>query len=128
MKNCKKIIPFDSFTTIATLVAKTGFSFSGVNALEVSVKDGVMMLKPTVTPAQAENLANAFCRKFLRANYDFEVNSRQRVIACAIGGHVGVAYCSKEDVFSVPIGKALALSRATRTPLPPLLQTYLGLD
>ena len=127
MKNCKKI-SFDSFTTIATLARETGFSFSGVNTLEVSVKDGVMMLKPAVSLVQAENLANAFCRKFLRANYDFEVNSRQRVIACAIGGRVGVAYCSKEDSFSVPIGKALALSRATRTPLPPLLQTYLGLD
>ena len=128
MKNCKKIISFDSFTSIATLERETGFFFSGVNALEVSVKDGVMMLKPTVTLVQAENLANAFLMKFLRANYDFEVNSRQRVIACAIGGRVGVAYCSKEDVFSVPIGKALALSRATRTPMPPLLQAYLGLD
>ena len=128
MKNCKKIISFDSFTSIATLERETGFFFSGVNALEVSVKDGVMMLKPTVTLVQAEYLAKAFCRKFLRANYDFEVNPRQRVIACAVGGHVGVAYCSKEDSFNVTIGKALALSRATRTPLPPLLQTYLGLD
>lgn len=127
MKNCKKI-SFHSFTTIATLECETGFSFSGADTLEVSVKDGTMMLKPTVTLVQAEYLAKAFCRKFLRANYDFEVNPRQRVIACAIGGRVGVAYCSKEDVFSVPIGKALALSRATRTPLPPLLQTYLGLD
>lgn len=127
MKNCKKI-SIGSFTTIATLMRETGFSSSGADTLEVSVKDGAIMLKPTVSPAQAENLAEAFCRKFLRGNYDFEVNSRQRVIACAIGGRVGVAYCSKEDVFSVTIGKALALSRATRTPLPPLLQAYLGLD
>lgn len=127
MKDCKKI-SFDSFTTIATLERETGFFFSGVNTLEVSVKDGVMMLKPTVTLVQAEYLANAFLMKHLRANYDFEVNSRQRVIACAVGGHVGVAYCSKEDSFNVTIGKALALSRATRIPLPPLLQTYLGLD
>ena len=53
MKNCKKIISFDSFTSIATLERETGFFFSGVNALEVSVKDGVMMLKPTVTLVQA---------------------------------------------------------------------------
>lgn len=128
MKNCKKIISFDSFTTIATLERETGFFFSGANALEVSVKDDVMMLKPTVTPVQAENLANAFLMRHLRANYDFEVNPRQRVIACAVGGHVGVAYCSKEDSFNVTIGKALALSRATRIPLPRLLQAYLGLD
>lgn len=127
MKNCKKIIPFDSFTSIATLERETGFFFSGVNALEVSVKDGVMMLKPTVTLVQAENLAKIFLMRH-RINYDFEINPRQRVIACAVDGHVGVAYCSKEDEFNVTIGKALALSRALRKPLPPLLQTYLGLD
>lgn len=127
MKNCKKIF-FDNSTTIATLMHEMGFSFSEANKLEVSVKDGVMMLKPTVSYAQAERLAKAFLMRVLRANYGFEVNPRQRVIACAVGGHVGVAYCSKEDNFNVTIGKALALSRATRIPLPPLLQTYLGLD
>lgn len=128
MKNCKKIF-FDSYyTTIATLARKTGISLSGADALEVSVKDGVMMLKPTVFSAQAENLAKAFLMKHLRGDYDFEINPRQRVIACAARSHVGVAYCSKEDSFNVTIGKALALSRATRIPLPPLLQTYLGLD
>ena len=126
MKNCKKI-SCGSFTTIATLMRETGFS-SGADTLEVSIKDGTIMLKPTVSSVQAEKLANAFLMKHLRANYDFEVNSRQRVIACAVGGHVGVAYCSKEDSFNVTIGKALALSRATRIPLPLLLQTYLGLD
>ena len=127
MKNCKKI-SCGSFTTIATLMRETGFSSSGADTLEVSIKDGTIMLKPTVSSVQAEKLANAFLMKHLRANYDFEVNSRQRVIACAVGGHVGVAYCSKEDSFNVTIGKALALSRATRIPLPLLLQTYLGLD
>ena len=95
---------------------------------DIYIKNGSLIIKPNISLRTAEKLADAFSRKFLRANYDFEVNPRQRVIACAIGGHVGVAYCSKEDVFSVPIGKALALSRATRTPLPPLLQTYLDLD
>lgn len=127
MKNCKKIF-FNGSTTMDTVMRQTGIFFSEANVLEVSVKDDIVMLKPTVSPFRAEELAKAFLMKHLRFNYDFEVNSRQRVIACAVGGHVGVAYCSKEDNFSVTIGKALALSRATRIPLPPLLQTYLGLD
>lgn len=126
MKNCKKI-SCGSFTTIATLMRETGFSFSGADTLEVSVKDGTIMLKPTVSSVQAEKLAKIFLMRH-RINYDFEINPRQRVIACAVDGHVGVAYCSKEDEFNVTIGKALALSRALRKPLPPLLQTYLGLD
>lgn len=127
MKNCKEIY-FNCFTSVGTLMREADISFSEADALEVSVKDGIVMLKPTVSVFQAEKLAKAFLMRVLRANYDFEVNSRQRVIACAVGGHVGVAYCSKEDDFNVTIGKALALSRATRIPLPPLLQTYLGLD
>lgn len=127
MKNCKKIY-LNGFTSMNTLMCTAGISLSGEDVLEVSVKDGIVMLKPTISPFQAEKLANVFLMKHLRLNYDFEVNPRQRVIACAVGGHVGVAYCSKEDDFNVTIGKALALSRATRIPLPLVLQTYLGLD
>lgn len=127
MKNCKKIY-FNGFTSMNTLMRTAGISLSVEDVIEVSVKNGIVMLKPTISSFQAEKLANAFLMEHLRGNYDFEVNSRQRVIACAVGGHVGVACCSKEDDFNVTIGKALALSRATRIPLPPLLQTYLGLD
>lgn len=127
MKNCKKIY-FNGFTSMNTLMRETGVSFSYADVLEVSVKDGVVMLKPTVSPSKAEELANAFLIKHLRFTYSFEVNPRQRVVACAVGDHVGVAYCSKEDDFNVTIGKALALSRATRNPLPLVLRTYLGLD
>lgn len=128
MKNCKKFFVDNDRIAIRDIAYMAGWSLSEVNAYEVSVKDNTLNLKPTVSPYWAEKLANAFLMKHLRANYDFEVNSRQRVIACAVGGHVGVAYCSKEDSFNVTIGKALALSRATRIPLPLLLQTYLGLD
>lgn len=127
MKNCKKI-PFHNFTSVNTIMREAGISFSEADALEVSVKDGVVMLKATISPFRAEELANAFLMKHLRLNYAFEVNPRQRVVACAVGDHVGIAYCSKEDGFNVTIGKALALSRATRIPLPLVLQTYLGLD
>lgn len=127
MKNCKKIY-FNGFTSMNTLMRTAGISFSGEGVLEVSVKDGIVMLKPTISPFRAEKLANAYLVKHLSPNYDFEVNPRQRVVACAVGGHVGVAYCSKEDDFNITIGKALALSRATRIPLPLVLRTYLGLD
>lgn len=127
MKNCKKIV-FNGYATLGALMRKTGISLSDADVLEVSVKDGIVMLKPTVSPSKAEELANAFLMECSTFRHDFEVNSRQRVVACAAVGHVGVAYCSKEDNFSIIIGKALALSRALCKPLPPLLQTYLGLN
>lgn len=107
---------------------QTGISFSEADVFEVSVKDGIVMLKPTVSAFQAEKLAKAFLAKRSFYTDDFEVNPRQRVVACAVDSQVGVAYCSKEDDFNVIIGKALALSRALRIPLPPLLQIYLGLN
>lgn len=127
MKNCKKIY-FNGFTSMNTLMCTAGFSLSGEDVLEVSVKDGIVMLKPTVSPFRAEELAKAFLREHSKFSYDFEVNPRQSVVACAADGHVGVAYCSKEDDFNVTIGKALALSRATRIPLPLPLRTYLSLN
>ena len=127
MKDCKKIF-VDDYITIRDIAHKAGLSLSEANMCEVSVKDNTLILKPAVSPYGAEKLADAFLMEHLVGNYDFEVNSRQRVIACAVGGHVGVACCSKEDSFNVTIGKALALSRATRIPLPLLLQAYLGLD
>ena len=128
MKNCKKIF-VDDYITIRDIAYKTGLSLSEANVCEVSVKDNTLILKPTVSPSQAEKLAKDFIlNQILMGNPDFEINPRQRVIACAIRGHVGVAYCSKEDKFNVTIGKALALSRALHKPLPELLQTYLGLD
>lgn len=128
MKNCKQIF-FDNYTTIGSILHQTGLSLLAANVLQVSVKDNTLILKPTVSPCQAEKLAKDFIlSQILMGNPDFEVNSRQRVVACAIRGHVGVAYCSKEDKFNVTIGKALALSRALHKPLPKLLQTYLGLD
>lgn len=128
MKNCKKIFVCEE-TTLGAIIRKTGFPFSKADAFfQVSVKDNTLIIKPTVTAFQAEKLANVFLIRHLKLDDDFEVNPRQRVIACAAGRHVGVAYCSKEDDFNVTIGKALALSRATRIPLPPLLQTYLGLN
>lgn len=128
MKNCKKIF-LDDYITIRRIAHEAGLSLSGTNVCEVSVKDNTLILKPTVSPYQAEKLAESFILSQMPAGcYDFEVNSRQRVVACAIRGRVGVAYCSKEDAFNATIGKALALSRALRKPLPELLQTYLGLD
>lgn len=128
MKNCKKIF-FHGFTSVNTIMREAGISFSEADVLEVSVKDGVVMLRPTVSPSRAEELARAFLAEYFNSiRCDFEVNPRQRVVACAAGGRVGVAYCSKEDDFSGIIGKALALSRALHEPLPPLLQTYLGLN
>lgn len=127
MKNCKKI-PFNSFTTVDVLMRKAGISLSEANVLEVSVKDGIVMLKPTVSVFQAEKLAKDFLAEHFKFRYDFEVSPHQRVVACAVGDHVGVAYCSKEDNFSIIIGKALALSRALRKPLPLPLRTYLGLN
>lgn len=128
MKNCKKIF-FDNYTTIGSILRQTGLSFPEANVLQVSVKDNTLIFKPTVSPAKAEELARSFIltQTYLR-HHDFEINHRQRVVACAICGRVGVAYCSEEDMFNVTIGKALALSRALRKPLPKLLQTYLGLD
>lgn len=128
MKNCKKI-SVDDYTTIRDIAHGAGLPLFGANLCEVSIKDNTLILKPTVSPYQAEQLAESFILSQMPAGpYDFEVNSRQRVVACAIRGRVGVAYCSKEDKFNVTIGKALALSRALRKPLPELLQTYLGLD
>lgn len=130
MKNRKKIVYNDStLRTIRSMAYEAGLSLFGANAYEVSVKDNTLILKPTVTPYQAKKLAESFILEQTPASYyDFEVNDRQRVVACAVCGHVGVAYCSEEDMFNVTIGKALALSRALRKPLPKLLQTYLGLD
>jgi len=128
MKNCKEI-PFNGFTSVNTLMRLAGVPLSDPDILEISVKDGIVMLRPTVSPSRAEKLARAFLAEYSAiARYDFEVNPRQRVVACAAGGRVGIAYCSKEDDFSGIIGKALALSRALCIPLPPLLHTYLGLD
>lgn len=127
MKNCKKIF-FNGSTTMDTVMRQTGIFFSEANVLEVSVKDGVVTIKPTISAFQAEKLAKAFLAEHFNFRHGFEVNIHQRVVACAVGNHVGVAYCSKEDIFSVIIGKALALSRALCIPLPPLLQTYLGLN
>lgn len=128
MKNCKKIF-VDDYTTIRDIAYKTGLSLSEANVCEVSIKNNTLILKPTVSPYQAEKLAESFILSQMPAGfYDFEINPRQRVVACAILGRVGVAYCSKEDAFNATIGKALALSRALRKPLPKLLQTYLGLD
>ena len=120
---------FYNDTTLRHIAFETGLPLSEANAYEVSVKDNTLILKPTITLYKAEKLAESFIlNQILMRNPDYEINPRQRVIACAACGHVGVAYCSKEDEFSVPIGKALALSRALRKPLPKLLQTYLGLD
>lgn len=128
MKDCKQIF-FDNYTTIGSILRQTDLSLFEANVLQVSVKDNTLILKPTVSPSKAEKLAKDFIlNQILMGNPDFEVNSRQRVVACAIRGHVGVAYCSKEDTFNVTIGKALALSRALHKPLPKLLQTYLDLD
>lgn len=128
MKNCKKIF-VDDYITIRDIAYKAGLSLPKANMCEISVKDNALILKPTVSPYGAEKVAESFIlNQVLMGHPDYEINPRQRVIACAIGGRVGVAYCSKEDVFSVPIGKALALSRALRKPLPELLQAYLGLD
>ena len=127
MKNRKKIFYNDS--TLHTVAYETGLSLSGANAYEVSVKNNTLILKPTITPYEAERLAESFLLQQIRMGHRaFEVNARQRVVACAACYHVGVAYCSEEDKFNVTIGKALALSRALRKPLPKLLQTYLGLD
>ena len=127
MKNRKKI--FHNDATIRDIACEAGLSLSEANVYEASIKNNTLILKPTVTTYQAEKLAKDFILSQMPAgSYDFEVNSRQRVVACAIRGRVGVAYCSKEDSFNIAIGKALALSRALRKPLPKLLQTYLGLD
>ena len=129
MKNCKKIF-VDKKTTVDTIIRNTDFSLSEASTFQASVKNGTLIIKPIVTAFHAEMLAGAFLmdhRNFAQCPH-FEINHHQRVVACAAGNHVGVAYCSKEDNFSVIIGKALALSRALREPLPPLLQTYLDLD
>lgn len=127
MKNCKKIF-FNGSTTMDTVMRQTDIFFSEANVLEVSVKDGVVTIKPTISAFQAEKLAKAFLAEHFNFRHGFEVNIHQRVVACAVGNHVGVAYCSKEDNFSIIIGKALALSRALCKPLPLPLQTYLGLN
>lgn len=127
MKNRKKI--FHNDATIRDIACEAGLSLSEANVYEASIKNNTLILKPTVTPYQAEKLAKDFIlSQILMGNSDYEINPRQHVIACAIRGRVGVAYCSKEDAFNIAIGKALALSRALRKPLPKLLQTYLGLD
>ena len=127
MKNRKKI--FHNDATIRDIACEAGLSLSEANVYEASIKNNTLILKPTVTTYQAEKLAKDFIlSQILMGNSDYEINPRQRVIACAIRGRVGVAYCSKEDAFNIAIGKALALSRALRKPLPKLLQTYLGLD
>ena len=127
MKNHKKI--FHNDATIRDIAYETGLLLSEANVYEASIKNNTLILKPTVTPYQAEKLAKDFIlNHILMGNSDYEINPRQRVIACAIRGRVGVAYCSKEDAFNIAIGKALALSRALRKPLPKLLQTYLDLD
>ena len=127
MKNRKKI--FFNDTTLRHIAYETGLPFAEANVYEVSVKDNTLILKPTVSPYEAERLAESFLlQQVLTGRRDFEINPRQRVVACATYGHVGVAYCSKEDKFNVTIGKALALSRALGKPLPKPLQIYLGLD
>lgn len=129
MKNCK-IIFVDDYITIRDAARKAGLLLSEANMCEVSIKDNTLILKPTVSPYGAEKLAATFLMdqcSLAKCYPCFEINHHQRVIACAVDNYVGVAYCSKEDNFSVTIGKALALSRALRIPLPPLLQAYLGL-
>lgn len=128
MKYSKNVF-FDGYISINTVIRETGFPLSVENGFQVFMKDGALVLKPFISHWQAEKLA----RDFILENsptgyYDIEINDRQRVVACAIGGHVGVAYCSKEDSFNPTIGKALALSRALRRPLPKRLQIYLGID